>query len=191
MVDATDAASARARVIWAVEAVFDRKTCADYIALAERHGWDRTGMSTSPPSRYTTGIDIDAVQLFSRIRSTMPQIKGGRILRDVPREKAVCLRYDPGDGFPVHDDGPYRPLPYRGSEYSVIVYLNDGYIGGETCFPDFDFTMIPKTGSALIIEHEISHLARPVSQGRKYALHTFVMYEDIAWDPQGGQGRAG
>lgn len=163
--------------LWTVDDVFEPDTCRAYIEAAERDGWDRTGIADGcEPTRYTKGACVDTDQLFYRISPTLPATAGKRALLNVPAERVSCIRYDVGDSFGAHTDGPYLPSPQVGSEYSVVVYLNDGYIGGETYFPDFDITVIPKAGVALIFEHKIIHMARPVTRGRKYILHAFVMY---------------
>lgn len=64
-----------------------------------------------------------------------------------------------------------------------MVYLNDGFEGGETSFEDsytedsFDeFSVTPERGTALFFEHAVHHKGEPVLEGRKYVLRTDVMY---------------
>jgi prolyl 4-hydroxylase len=163
--------------LWTVDHVFEPETCRAYIEAAERGGWNRTGIAEGyEPTRYTKDASIDTDQLFFRLAPTMPPARGSRTLLHVPRERVSCMRYDVGDSFAAHTDAAYLPSSHVGSEYSIVIYLNDGFSGGETYFPDFDVTVFPKVGTALIFEHKITHLARPVISGRKYILHAFVMY---------------
>ena len=55
-----------------------------------------------------------------------------------------------------------------------MVYLNDGFEGGETSFNHID--VVPKRGMALFFIHQIKHKGQSVSQGRKYVLRSDVMY---------------
>lgn len=64
-----------------------------------------------------------------------------------------------------------------------MVYLNEGFRGGETSFDDtysdepFEaFRVVPRTGTAVAFLHHVHHKGEPVGRGRKYALRTDVMY---------------
>ena len=56
-----------------------------------------------------------------------------------------------------------------------MVYLNDGFSGGETAFEDV--VIEPVKGMALFFIHQILHKGQPVTKGRKYVLRTDVMYK--------------
>ena len=65
----------------------------------------------------------------------------------------------------------------------MMIYLNDGFEGGETSFDDsysdelFDpFQVTPRAGMALCFAHHVYHKGEPVLKGRKYVLRTDVMY---------------
>ena len=68
------------------------------------------------------------------------------------------------------------------SQFTFMVYLNDGFGGGGTSFADprrrlFDaFTVVPKKGSALFFYHHLDHRGDEVTSGRKYVLRSDVMY---------------
>ena len=64
--------------------------------------------------------------------------------------------------------------------YSVLIYLNDDFEGGETSFPDLLRIVKPEAGAALVFGHGHEHIGLPISQGDKYALHLFAMYRDAA-----------
>jgi hypothetical protein len=58
-----------------------------------------------------------------------------------------------------------------------MVYLNEGFAGGETAF--LDRVVTPRTGRALIFRHELPHEGRPVERGLKYALRTDIMFNPM------------
>ena len=60
----------------------------------------------------------------------------------------------------------------------MLLYLNEGYGGGETRFKlnDTELTMVPKAGMALFFTHILMHEGAAVETGRKYVLRTDVMY---------------
>ena len=61
-----------------------------------------------------------------------------------------------------------------------MVYLNDGFCGGETKFygdeHELRVSVHPKCGMALVFIHLQLHEGAPVVEGRKYVLRTDVMY---------------
>ncbi|MCW8132952.1 MAG: 2OG-Fe(II) oxygenase [Planctomycetota bacterium] len=96
-------------------------------------------------------------------------------------ERLRLYRYDEGQRFPPHADG-YYVRPGERSLLTLLLYLNEGYEGGETCFAATEFeaaqAFVPRTGAALIFPHERWHEGRPVLKGRKYVLRTDVMFRD-------------
>ncbi|RUS19261.1 hypothetical protein BC937DRAFT_87760 [Endogone sp. FLAS-F59071] len=94
-------------------------------------------------------------------------------------ERLRFLRYDPGQKFEAHMDGTYyRPGGQEMSCVTIQLYLNEGFKGGETTFlgSGRDFAVVPKTGMVLIFEHALLHEGSAVTEGRKYAIRTDVMY---------------
>ena len=67
--------------------------------------------------------------------------------------------------------------------YSIIIYLNDDYQGGETHFPNKNITIKPKLFRALVFENCIRgsnfpnplsfHEGRKIINGNKYILNTW------------------
>jgi hypothetical protein len=45
-------------------------------------------------------------------------------------------RYDPGQRFAPHQDGCFRRDNGEQSQFTFLVYLNDGFEGGVTAFPE-------------------------------------------------------
>ena len=59
---------------------------------------------------------------------------------------------------------------------TFMVYLNEGFAGGETRFFESGVTVTPRTGLALLFQHFLLHEGASVTAGVKYALRTDVMY---------------
>ncbi|CAG8792807.1 652_t:CDS:1, partial [Acaulospora morrowiae] len=75
-------------------------------------------------------------------------------------ERFRFLRYDPGERFNYHQDGNYqRPDGSETSFLSFLLYLNEGFVGGETAFARSNkkIKVTPKTGRVLIYEHSLNH----------------------------------
>ncbi|KAH8060690.1 hypothetical protein JL722_4803 [Aureococcus anophagefferens] len=112
--------------------------------------------------------------------------------------KCRFLRYADGDSVQPHVD-PACARPVRGvdglapgarSWFTVIVYLNDGFRGGETTFfapagnGAYDLVSVaPRRGAALLFPHGAHrdsplHEGSEVRGGSKHVLRTDVLYSD-------------
>ncbi len=119
-----------------------------------------------------------AAEVFSRLKPALPaQLED---VEGVPvglNERFRGYRYSPGQRFAPHFDGSFIRSPRERSELTVLLYLNDGFLGGATHFLDLEERVVPKRGQALLFEHYILHEGCAVDEGRKYVLRTDVMYQ--------------
>lgn len=98
-------------------------------------------------------------------------------------ERLRVYRYGAEQKFDWHQDGFFERENGEISQYTFMIYLNDDCVGGGTSFCDVysgssfpDFTISPKTGSALLFYHPIMHRGDEVISGKKYVLRSDVMY---------------
>lgn len=100
----------------------------------------------------------------------------------------IC-RYQPTGFFLPHHDGGFKVTEFRRSVKTCMIYLNDDFEGGETCFfnelqqhynePVLENVLhkyAPRTGDALIFNSAITHDGGRVRSGQKYIMRTEVMY---------------
>jgi hypothetical protein len=116
-----------------------------------------------------------AKDLFDRIASSLPTPLSNMTPVGA-NERFRCYRYKPGMRFAPHYDGAFARDEQEISLLTYIVYLNEGFEGGETNFLDFDVTTVPKTGTALLFQHQMLHEGCSVRSGTKYVLRSDVMY---------------
>ena len=97
-------------------------------------------------------------------------------------ERFRFYRYDPGQRFAPHMDGCYQRANGEESQFTLLVYLNDGFEGGETAFRESRTSLLvtPERDKALVFYHGQVHEGLPVVRGRKYVLRTDVMYRHEA-----------
>lgn len=98
-------------------------------------------------------------------------------------ERFRYCKYSEGETFSNHLDGHY----FRGnnieSKMTFLLYLNDGYAGGETNFySDKDksellFSYQGKVGDVLIFDHDIWHEGSAVLSGTKYILRSDLLFD--------------
>ena len=64
------------------------------------------------------------------------------------------------------------------SMLTLVFYLNDGFEGGATDFPELRRTIEPRRGRALVFQHRVLHEATVVTRGEKLVLRTDVLFRD-------------
>jgi len=128
-------------------------------------------------SRTSTSVHLsfDESIVVERIAARVASVTGSTLDQVEP---LVLLRYEPGQYFRKHHDGSMRPS-------TVFVYLNslapEG--GGQTLFPHLGFEVRPVAHTALMwhnrlengeADMRLTHEAKPVIEGVKYAMNCFV-----------------
>jgi prolyl 4-hydroxylase len=91
-------------------------------------------------------------------------------------EPLPLIKYAPGDYFDWHSDLTGGFATQRTA--TMIMYLNDDFEGGRTCFHNPAIQIQPRRGSALVYnylpEQPLLHCGEPVIEGTKYILNAFV-----------------
>lgn len=170
---------------WTVDDLLAREECEALIARIESLGPRIAPISRAEGpvvdlrERNNTRVMFDdeglARQLFDRVRPHLPEELSGK--RAVgANERLRCYRYEPGQRFAAHYDGAFFRSADERSLLTFLVYLNDGFTGGETAFLDLHEAIRPKTGRALLFQHAILHEGCEVREGVKYALRSDIMY---------------
>lgn len=62
-------------------------------------------------------------------------------------------------------------------DWTVLVYLNDNYKGGDLYFDDLDLTISPSAGSIIFFSTDEMHTARQVTSGNKYFIFFYIHSE--------------
>ncbi|MBA3453775.1 MAG: 2OG-Fe(II) oxygenase [Deltaproteobacteria bacterium] len=174
-----------APLVWTIPDVMSTDECAATIARIEELGPAAAPVSTSrgmvmmPEVRNNERVmfdDVDlAARLFARIRDALPPALCGMQAVGA-NERFRCYRYSPGQQFAAHYDGAHIRSAQERSLLTLIVYLNEDFVGGRTAFLDFGLEAIPRTGTALVFQHLLLHEGCKVHSGIKYAMRSDVMY---------------
>jgi predicted 2-oxoglutarate/Fe(II)-dependent dioxygenase YbiX len=171
--------------IFTLENFLSPKECGDLIAFTEKKGYEAAPITTAfgfamrPDVRNNSRCMLDDVArakaLWDRFAPHAPSM---------PKRKAIGLnerfrfyRYDPGERFAWHIDGAFLRENGDKSYFTFMIFLNEGFEGGETKFVEHDpIAISPKTGMALVFEHRLRHEGSAVTKGRKYVMRSDVMY---------------
>lgn len=179
-------------LVFTVAGVLSPAECADAIARIDALG------PTAAPITGARGPVLDAdvrnnqrvmfddpalaAGLFARLRPALPAPLCAR--RPVGlNERFRGYRYAPGQRFAPHYDGSFVRDAAEESLLTVLLFLNDGFVGGATEFLDLGVRVTPRPGLALLFQHRLLHEGCRVDAGTKYVLRTDAMYRASA--PEG------
>ena len=182
-------------------------------------GHGRTHREDPRNNEYTVITDAHmADRLFRRVAPLLPKTlewmpENAYFTKDIGGREwtiAGCVdrlrfyKYSKDEEYPEHMDGSYsrtivdhrepKTTRKQHSFLTLLIYLNDGFQGGETrFFPDKQHCRFlrdienkqpvhviqPKLGMALINIHNILHEGSRVQSGIKYVLRTDILYEKL------------
>ena len=93
-------------------------------------------------------------------------------------ERPQILRYSPGGRYNRHADADHwvqetqNWVRIHDRDFSVLLYLNDDYKGGELEFTSFNYKIKPKAGMLIGFpsDHRYLHAALPTLSGTRYVI---------------------
>jgi prolyl 4-hydroxylase len=162
----------------------------------------RTGEVRADPMRNSSHVTLGPREhdhVLEALERCIGRVCGTPVLNG---EFLQILRYRAGEEFKAHVDyfneggaGTHRSLADGGQRaQTALLYLNDDYRGGRTCFPRLDLTIEPRRGDLLHF-HNVSadgrghqdslHAGMPVVAGEKWLLSQWIRSERhpprVAW----------
>lgn len=166
--------------------VFSPEECAAILELANQHGFDEAPinngrrfvrMESVRNNTRAMWTDFElADKIWTRLKHIFPERMGGGSPIGV-NEMCRCYRYLPGQYFKPHRDAGYFRNTNEWSSHTILLYLNEGYVGGQTRLPDF--VAEGGQGSVLIFHHNLIHESSDLISGEKYVLRTDLMLRRV------------
>ncbi|KGG92801.1 prolyl hydroxylase family protein, partial [Comamonas thiooxydans] len=174
--------------VFSIPSFLEIDKCSELIALSEARVFSAAEVRTSEGQKPMPNVrnnDRTTLEdpvwvnfLWRRFASAaLPQIEN-ELPVGLPKDLRF-YKYTQGQRFKMHKDGPWKEDGLT-SHLTFLVYLNDGFSGGETDFRDFKIS--PKAGDALLFIHDTWHEGAAVTSGVKYVLRSDVMYRATAVD---------
>ena len=152
----------------------------------------RTGNRVPHPVRTSMGMSFGPLEedlVVHTINRRLAAVTGTDVSWGEPLQ---ILRYSPGQEYKPHVDA--LPGTRNQRTWTVLVYLNQDYSGGETRFTELDFSVRGKEGDALIFrnisadgrtDHRTRHAGRPVTSGVKWLASRWIRSAPYdPWDPK-------
>lgn len=177
----------QAKLVWTVDGVLSHGECAEQIERIDGlHPQAATinvrgGPMLDPNTRNNERVIFDDIELagrlYQRVRPHLPDLLMGKVPVGV-NERFRGYRYREGQRFAPHYDGSFQRSSRERSLLTFLIYLNEGFEGGETDFLELRQTIKPSTGQALLFQHFLLHEGCALKQGTKYALRSDIMYRE-------------
>jgi hypothetical protein len=181
--------------LWTVDGLLSGAECAALMAEYQPTAWlpatvnSLSGRVVETHIRNSSTAIVHDGELAGRVYERlvphlpreMTDRMGGRPRRVRPAGLYLPLRiyrYEPGQHFGPHHDQSYQDAEGRRSLLTFMVYLNEGFEGGSTTFPDQERIIVPRTGMALLFQHMLLHAGEPVITGTKYVLRSDVLFAE-------------
>jgi prolyl 4-hydroxylase len=171
------------RNIFIIDKFFSEQECDQLITDSEKMNYSEATVETEKGSRVITDVRNNhrvlyndeklAARLWERLEKYVPaQIGNSRAVG--LNELFRFYKYEPGQQFKRHIDESFIRNEVEASYYTFMIYLNEGYAGGETRFDDV--AVNGEKGKALVFLHSLPHEGSEVTRGIKYVLRTDIMY---------------
>lgn len=157
-------------------------------------GWDNTWQEYPREERHTERPDCDERFIVSsRALLVVSAVVGRRLsflyepyLRKYPTGSYLKMHAD-AEGYyegapePLRNYNPGNPTSEVLNEYSSILYLNDGYQGGELYFEELGLLVKPKANQLVFFPSgfEFRHEVKPVLSGDRYTLASFYTTDKL------------
>lgn len=155
---------------------------------SEIYGSAADSVSTESRVSFTAWLPTASSQVVQKINTLTAQLTG---YPEDHQEDLQVVRYPEGGFFKPHFDccegGPdeCRRMNATGGprRVTLIIYMNDGYQGGETYFPNINETVVPVTGKAVVfwstdemdgVIQQSFHGGNPVKGGEKWICNKWV-----------------
>ncbi|HKP78697.1 MAG TPA: 2OG-Fe(II) oxygenase [Phenylobacterium sp.] len=175
-----------------VPRIFEPELCEALIALHQADGGAFTGVMRDAGPRTVAVMDelkkrrdiwIRDAELQDAIRERLerrlyPLIERGLGFKVTRIERYLVSCYDAADEavFHPHRDNTTQGTAHR--KFACSLNLNDDFVGGDLRFIEYGpATYRPPPGGAVVFSCAMTHEARPVTAGRRYAFLPFFYDE--------------
>ncbi|WP_156356054.1 2OG-Fe(II) oxygenase [Sphingomonas sp. Leaf22] len=140
-----------------------------------------TGRAVLNPVRTSDAAVVGPTREDLVVRAINLRIAAASATDAAQGEALTVLRYAPGQEFRLHSDAIAGARNQRIA--TMLLYLNDDFVGGETVFPDLGLTIRPKRCDALLfgnvdadgrVDQRMRHAGTPVRSGMKWLATRWI-----------------
>ncbi len=161
-------------MVYTFEKFLTDKECDDFINLIETHIASNRNATFTNVAKMFNHKYIDNVLVELIFKKCIER----NIIKDLdivgPNNLIMMAKYKPGESFGIHTDTGlfYSRETNTKTRYTLLIYLNDDFNGGQTQFytNQFEISHIitPQKGMCLIFDIDKWHMGCEVLDGYKY-----------------------
>ena len=143
----------------------------------------RTGQQVANPVRTSSAAGFPFTDENPAIHALNRRLAAASGTEVRSGEPLQVLCYAPGEQYHEHSDALPGVAPMQQRVLTFLVYLNDDYEGGETCFPRAGLKVRGRTGDGLLFRNALNdgmidpraiHAGLPVTEGVKYLASRWI-----------------
>jgi predicted 2-oxoglutarate/Fe(II)-dependent dioxygenase YbiX len=166
--------------VWLTGELLNPDECACLLASSQEAGYREARMKSDGRHNresFLCRADV-AAKLSGRLNSEMAKL--GWVAFCAPELSATlrCYHYRPGDRVEPHYDATEQVNDGSWSALTLVVYLNDGFGGGATGFPELGVKVTAAPGCGVLFKQSLLHEGQPVTAGNKYIAITYAATSD-------------
>ncbi len=172
--------------ILVIESLLSVEDCSKLIDKSEKIGYSQADVQVNDVRKYSPKIrNNERVNLHSKqLANELWEQIASYSLPVYEDRYAIGLspyfrfyKYIQGQRFRIHQDGRQN-VEGKETLFTLLIFLSEGFKGGETMFRQDRISITPKTGKAIIFEHRLWHKGCVVENGIKYVIRTDIIYSN-------------
>lgn len=117
-----------------------------------------------------------AMLIWQRLPKEIKILKSENFIPSSVNDRIRIYKYFEDDEFKEHYDSQCLISNTEMSLYSILIYLNNHFEGGETFFKTYKIS--PEIGKLVIFPHRLLHSGQKVINGIKYILRTDLILKE-------------
>jgi prolyl 4-hydroxylase len=147
-----------------------------------------SGREIPNPIRTSRGVGFPFVDENPAIHALNRRIAAASATDVRAGEPIQVLSYAPGQQYREHSDALPNVVPAQQRVLTFLVYLDDGYEGGETVFPALGISVRGRAGDGLLFRNAANdgtpdpraiHAGLPVTRGVKHVASRWIRAEKL------------
>lgn len=152
----------------------------DFIAFYGSYGM---GLNPSPAELSKVGLSKNIFEeINEKTKSAVESVFGHKVKANT----AHAQKWTEGAfAYPHSDNSDFdgNPTAFEINKYVAILYLNDGYTGGELYFPEHDLEIKPNKCSIYILPGGVEniHGVKEILSGERHTMLSFWDFADITY----------
>jgi hypothetical protein len=169
--------------IWLINNLLTETECR-YLILKTREKGFKSALNGEKHGRFNEETFINNSNILKLIRLRLLNVFNNHSEATFSIQNTTEVlefyRYKKGDFVSPHSDTPIQVSESNKSNYTLVIYLNEGFEGGETFFRLNDLKIKTNQGSAVLFDQNLIHGGSKIIEGEKYILRLCILVDNLS-----------